>query len=267
MRRFRTVWGILALSLIALSLRSVIALTQGYQTADSGLKPGMAVSLNSSSTSAKQLVQRADYRSADKVLGISVSLDNSLVTAAAGEDTVYVANNGKAQAYLSDLNGIVKKGDSLALSPLAGILAKSGPNSEGTVGIALSDFPNNYQTISPLDTAGKTVHTKLALMPIDVNLIVPAQAPQQENWLERLGQTVTGRQVGSPRLATAALIFIVLIVIEGTIVYSAVSKSLISIGRNPLAGVQVRQQAMRSFGLALAFLLIGGAIIVVLLWL
>jgi len=242
------------------------ALAEGYVTYDTGLRQGMAVSLSPASSDKLNVVQRADFSHPEKVLGISAGITDSLITTVSSNSKIYVISSGDAQAYVSDINGAVKKGDLLSLSPLAGILMKNTDPSQGVEGTALADFPSSYQTISAHNSSGKTVTAKLALVPMNVQLVLPGST-SGNNFLGSLGRSITGRDVGAARMAAAATIFLVLLVIEGTMAYSTVHNSLVAIGRNPLAGNMVKNQAIRSFGIAAIFLLLGSSVISIILWL
>lgn len=254
------------LAVLALPLYRAAALTEGYGTNDSGLKQGMLVALGSESTSGQRLVERADYKHPEKVLGIAVGMKDTLLTFASPATKVFVATSGQAQAYVSDINGQPKKGDNLSLSPIAGILMKSNESTQGIAGVALADFPGSAQSLEAKDSRGKPVSVKLSLMPININLVLPAGGGGQ-GWLSYLGRSVTGHDVGSTRVISALGIFIILLVIEGSMIYATISRTITAIGRNPLASKQIVLQSLRSFGLAVVFLLIGGSVISIILWL
>ncbi len=257
---------LLLFSLIGVQMSHASALSEGYVTSDSGLKTGMVVALTDGGTAELKSVKRADYKDANFVVGISTDINSSLIAAVPFSSQVLVATNGQAETYVSDINGDVKRGDRLSLSPLAGILMKNTLPSEGIAGTALADLPSSAQTTDIKDAGGKTMHSKIAKLPVKIEITTPP-ATSSGSWLSQIGRYVTGREVSQIRVLAALLIFSVLLIVEGSLVHSIITNSLSAIGRNPLASSQVRLQALRSFGFALFILMLGGTAITIIMWL
>jgi hypothetical protein len=269
-------WLILPLVILILFVlggtRLTHSLSQGYSTQDSSLKKGMVVSLSSDSTQDHPAVQSADVTNVDKVVGMVVGMNDSLITVGSSSSQVYVTNTGQTAAYISDLNGAVKKGNLVSLSPLKGVLMKAGDTGTiGIIGTALEDFSlASAQTVTVNDSSGKPATVHVALTNMDINIkstTANAATTTSPNWIQKLGKSITGHNVSELRVVSALAIFVTLLVIEGTVIYSAISGSLISIGRNPLAKNQIFWQLVRSMSMATVALLAGGAVIVIILWL
>lgn len=248
-----------------------LALAQGYTTADSSLKQGMAVSVSPDSTENKPTVQAVNYENADKVIGIAVSLDEDLLAEVPLGSQVYVSRSGQVKAYVSDLNGAVKKGDLLTVSTLHGILMHSKDLSVTTVGTAVEDFDtNSAEVVQANDGEGAPITVKVSLLTINVDIKPPSPAAVAENsnnLLDKLSLSLTGHKINGLRVLTALAIFSTLLVIEGEIIYGTVTSSITALGRNPLAGTLIGRQSLRGIGIGLLILMIGTAAIGVLLWL
>jgi hypothetical protein len=265
-------WLFLPLAVLMLSAfggaRLAHSISQGYSTSDTTLKKGMVVSLSSDSTQDHPAVQSADVTNVDKIVGVVVGMNDTLITVGSATAQIYVATTGQLPAYVSDLNGLVKKGDLISLSPLKGVLMKADDNgSIGVMGTALEDYPlSSAQTVTVNDSSGKPATVHVGLVNVDINMKPTTVSTSSQNWLQRLGKSITGHNVSELRVVAALAIFVTLLVIEGTVIYSAVSGSLISMGRNPLAKNQILWQLVRSMGMAFVVLLAAGSVIAIILW-
>jgi hypothetical protein len=265
-------WLFLPLAVLMLSAfggaRLAHSISQGYSTSDTTLKKGMVVSLSSDSTQDHPAVQSADVTNVDKIVGVVVGMNDTLITVGSSTAQIYVATTGQLPAYVSDFNGSVKKGDLISLSPLKGVLMKADDNgSIGVMGTALEDYPlSSAQTVTVNDSSGKPATVHVGLVNVDINMKPTTVSTSSQNWLQRLGKSITGHNVSELRVVAALAIFVTLLVIEGTVIYSAVSGSLISMGRNPLAKNQILWQLVRSMGMAFVVLLAAGSVIAIILW-
>lgn len=250
-----------------------LALAQGYTTTDKQLKQGMVVSLSPGSNvhGSNIAVQAADYRNSKDVLGVAVAPTSGLIAEVPAGSQIYVEKSGAALAYVSDLNGDIKKGDYLTLSTLKGVLMRADNRSVTTVGTALEDFSAaSAQSVSATDKDGNPVNVHVALLNINVAIQPPTPvgtAQSTTNFLDKLGLTLTGHKINSLRVLAAIAVFSTLLVIEGEIIYGTVTSSIVAVGRNPLAKKLVGWQSLRGAGIGIAILTLGTAAIAVLLWL
>jgi hypothetical protein len=111
------------------------SIAQGYVTSDSNLATGMGASLGADGTTTSRVVERATLSNKGKFVGIVTTKDSNLVTLTNATANVVVTTSGEANAFLTDLNGVVKKGDFLVISPLDGILMKANGNDTNVVGL------------------------------------------------------------------------------------------------------------------------------------
>jgi hypothetical protein len=265
---------LVALLILAVNLAFpalVGAAAQGYNTSDKTIQKGMVVAVVSSSagaTSSSISVEKSSTSNADKTLGVVVDAKTDPVTVSATGDQIYVASTGTAQVYEADLNGTIKKGDLLAPSPIQGVLMKANQNATGILGVALQDAPiKATQTVKVKNDQGKEVSTKvgLVLLNMDVKFASNGQGDGQ-SLLQRIGQSIVRHPVSTAQVFVSLIIVSLLIVVEGGIIYGAVSSSIVSLGRNPLA----KQTIFRGLGqisiLVMAVLALGAGAIYLVLW-
>lgn len=252
---------------VAAGWSTAYGISRGYQTDDKGLQVGMVVafSLNSEGSSDNTKVERATRDSSDRVVGVVTTLENSLVTISSGSFNVLVEGEGQVDAYVSDINGEVKKGDSLVLSPLKGILMKSGNAPGNIIGIAAGEVTNKANYTYQDNDKSKETGVGLA----KITLTRPSSqsdAALNDSTLAKLGRSLAGRNISEARVVIALIIFVLVLIAEGGIIYGAVSSSITALGRNPLARATIRGELMRVILVAIVVLGAGvGAVYAVLL--
>lgn len=245
----------------------VSAVARGYATDDTALLPGMVVALSSAGTAEQPKVERATIESGDRTIGISVSVDESLLTTGAIGQQVYIQTDGEAEAFVSDINGAPKKGDLLAVSPLRGVLIKTGTNTGTIVGTALEDFDDGLASTQSIEKGGATLDVRVDKIRINLDRKATGQnGLETDSSLERLGQAIVGKEVGEIRVIVALIIFFIVLVAEGSIIYGAVSSAITSLGRNPLARKIIVKEMLRVVFIAAAVLVFGLASIYAILW-
>lgn len=239
------------------SVSTLAAITRGYNTDDDDLRPGMVASLSADSTPQNPKVERASRDEEGRVIGVITTPDDSLVTIGTAEQGIYVEVDGEVDAYVVDLDGDVQQGDLLALSPLRGILTKAAATSR-IIAIAVEDFNAEEAELYPVEDGGRTKDVRV--QQIKVNLdpkAIASLSGETESPLARLGRAIIGKDVGEIRVLIAMIIFFIVLVAEGTIIYGAISSAISSMGRNPLAGNIIRQELIRVLVIALAVLGLG----------
>jgi hypothetical protein len=245
-----------------------ISISQGYKTADKGLQTNMIAALGSESSDTNPIVERASESNRSKVVGIVTTLDASLLTLTSSEAKVHVATSGDALTYVADLNGSIKKGDFITISPISGVGMKASDTDTIIVGIALEAFNADTATpqqVSTTDGSGRTVllnKIKVSVEPHDRGL----DSAKDKPFLVLFGQSVTGKSVTQTQVMVALLIFFLLLVVEGSIIYGAVHSTIISIGRNPLARSALFKQLLQVSWLAMLVLIFGLGSIYAILW-
>lgn len=243
---------------------SSLALAQnfarGYVTDDPDLRPGMMVALSQTGSEDNPKVERASQENTARLIGVTTDGEENLVTLASGEQQAYVQSSGTVKAFVSDVAGDIKKGDALTVSPIKGVMMRAS-EATGRVGEALEDFPrDNAESQTITSTSGDRA-VLIGKMTVTLSNTLFGQ-PEKEDKLDKsqleiLGHAITGRDVGALQVVAALVIFIVVIVAEGAIIYGAVSSSIISLGRNPFSKGIIRSELFRVLGLAVIVLFIG----------
>lgn len=263
----------LALTVLGIFLVScgaqVTAIARGYSTDDEGLATGMVAALSESGDSE---VERADQSSGKRIVGVVTTTDSSSVTVASGDSQVLIESEGDVQAYISDIGGAVEKGDLLTLSPLRGILMKATDNATGSIiGVAAQDSSSVQETevtkymYSDGNTSKSTqiVKIKINLNKQGANTTGQSTEPSP---LSKIGESVTGKRVSDIRVLAALIIFILVLIAEGGIIYGAVTSAVTALGRNPLARKMIRREMLRIIIVAIGVLGVGLAAVYGILW-
>lgn len=250
--------------LVALVATPVSALTRSYATQDEGLKVGMVAALAEDAETER--VERADSDAPNRAIGIVVNVQSDTLSVVGGDDSgsVYVADNGMAQAYITDLNGLPEYGDLLTPSPLAGILMKATEGSEGIVGMLVASFPENAEVVE-VEASGSNKEAKVGIA--KVNMDVKATSKNSSvDFLERLGENIVGRKVTALQVMFAIIIMLLVIVVVGGIIYAAVSNYMTAVGRNPLAKGILKRGLINASVLVFAVIAVGMIAIYLVLW-
>ncbi len=266
--KFSIVTGLLAgIIFIFCSVPTLAAITRGYGTDDTRLKPGMVVALSQSSTPEDPKVEAASVDQIERVIGVATTIDESLVTISSGEQASYVESDGEVGAFVVNLNGEIRYGDLLTLSPIKGILAKAS-SSQPIVAIALEDFASDKsETYIIQDGAGtKNVLIQRLRVNLDRKAYANLDSLKEKSMLTDIGRALIGKDVGEIQMIIALIIFFIVLVAEGTILYGAISSAISSLGRNPLAKNIIRRELIRVLFIAMAVLALGVAAIYAVLW-
>lgn len=230
---------------------------RGYVTRDDQLRPGMVVGLSTTDDGGQAAVERATRENSDKIIGVSAESGDTLVTIASGEQQVYVQTSGEVVAFVSDINGQVHKDDNLTISPLKGVLMRSDSTTP-TIGLALENFKAETGEMQEVTAPSGIKMASVGKIRITLDPLLANQKTQTvPSPLERLGQAVAGRKVEEIQVVVALIIFLVVLVAEGSIIYGAVSSGLISLGRNPMAKSAIKSELVRVVGVAMIVLFVG----------
>lgn len=249
-----------------LSNAAAEAVARGYVSGDPSLRPGMAVSLiESAAGNAKSTVTGATRDKLDKVVGIATTVDNSLVTVGSSDAQIYVETDGAVDAYVSDVNGLPKKGDQLTISPVKGVLMLS-PNASMAVAIAGADLDTaTAETYNLEGSSPKTTKIGLVKVNLDAKGLGRA-ADNSTSPLASIGRTITGKDVSDVRVLVSLVVFLLVLLSEGSILYGAISSAMKSVGRNPLAKTAITKELVRVALIAVGVLVLGVGAVCALLW-
>lgn len=268
LKKYLNILSILTIGLLssAALFQTAAAIARGYNTNDTGLQTGMAVVISTESSDSSQ-IERATQDASQRVVGIVTTIDDSLVTVTSSSTKVLVESEGEVEAYTTDMNGEVKKGDSLVLSPLKGILMKGTDASATVIGVASADFSSASPEDYTIADDSKTKTVKIAKVKVNLNhQSVTSNIDKTDSSLSRIGRRVAGKDISEIRILVALIMFFLIMVVEGSILYGGISSSISALGRNPLARKIIRQELFRVVSIAIGVLLIGLGAIYSIVW-
>lgn len=214
-------------------------------------------------------VELAGQGNANRVVGVTSGQKEGLLTFSSKDSDIYVATSGPAPVYVSDLNGEIKKGDYVTASPIKGVGMAADDQTSFVLGTALEDYDVNKatETASVANLQGSKSDVKIGKIQVEVDPrnITVGESNQRQVFVSFLGEAVAGRPVSQTQVIVALLLFFILLILEGSILYGSIYSSVISIGRNPLARRAVYKNLAQVAGIAITVLLVGlGAIYIVL---
>ena len=185
------------------------------------------------------------------MVGVAVASDDSLLAVDADSGRTQVATSGSADVLVSTLNGDIKVGDQIAVSPFNGVGIKAVPGSH-IIGQAQVGFNGGQgaitQTVTDRDGKEKEIKVGLVTVNISVGTDTTSGGGEDLNALQRAAQSLTGHTVSTTRVIIALVVAVVTLMILITLIYGSIYSSIISIGRNPLAKYAV----FRTLGSVLA---------------
>lgn len=233
------------------------AVIEGF-TANEPLQRGMIVT-NVKDDNTK--IEAVTTESIDRIKGVVVEPNDSPVTLSSGGDQTYVATTGNFVALVSDETGPIKTGDFITISSLHGIGMKATEKQPFVLGRAVGEFDGSGSTILGSTTAGDK---KINFGRIEVNIAISKNPIERETdetgllqVLRQISATITSKPVSPFKLYLAAGIFLIAAIISGTMLYSGIRNSLISIGRNPLSKKAILRGMIQVIVMALIIFLTG----------
>ncbi len=213
-------------------LTHAATVSQGYNTSQS-LPAGSVVSLENGS------LVLANNQNGGSLLGVVVTPGDYLVNLDANK-TAQVVSSGTAITLVSDINGQISIGDKITLSPIEGVAMKATESGK-VLGIAQTalNSSNSIQTTQVKDKYGqeKTIH--IGSVSADISIVDyqlgAGGTTALVAGLQSIASSASGKQVTPIRAILAALVLILALIISVIVLYSSVSSSIRSIGRNPLS--------------------------------
>lgn len=239
-------------------------LTPQPYTSDVRLKAGTVVQVDEESSSK---VIAATQDKLEKAFGVIVTSNNLpiAISTNVGANQVFVATNGSRQALVTNENGPINAGDSLALSSLSGTLMKATHKQRILFGKALASFDGKNNTIGTTtlkDTKGNA-HQQIGIgvIPVAIEIMknpedksTEANLPEQ---LQRLGQQIAEKPVSQIRIYISMAIVTITIIISLVLLYAGVRSAIVSIGRNPLSKKSILRGLLQVILTSVLVLIIG----------
>ena len=235
-------------------------ISHSYHSTDS-ITNGSLVSLDSAHT---DYVIAANSNNGKRLVGVAVASNESLLAVDPTSGSIQVAISGEATTLVSTLNGEIKVGDQIAVSPFNGVGMKASPGSS-IIGLSQGDFNNQSSGATPQNVVDKNGHSQqIQVGYVQVSLSVGTAASSSQadlNGVQRLARNLTGHAVSTPRIVLSLVVALTSLLALITLVYASIYASIISIGRNPLA----RYAVFRTLGsvLGMAALIAGVAAVII----
>ena len=256
-------------SLVALGLAPVWAasanISHSYQSTTS-ITDGSLVSLDSQH---QDYVVPANTANDVKLFGVAVGANDSLMAVDTIPGSVQVATSGTAPTLVSTIDGDIKIGDPIGVSPFNGVGIKALPGSR-IIGLAQTAFNRGTQGATAeqvRDKSGKT--SSITIGYARVNIAIGTNATvlvaSNLNSLQKAAKTLTGHTVSADRVAISLAIAVIAMLALIVLIYASIYGSIVSIGRNPLAKYAVFRTLGSVLGLALLTVVISGVTIFFLL--
>jgi hypothetical protein len=215
--------------------------TQGF-SADKQIIRGSVVAIDETDPSKVEIVD--DSRIED-IHGVVVRANDSPLTLTSDRTGVFVTTTGKYDVLVADINGVIKQGDDLTISSIKGVAMLSDPDHVTLIGTALEDFDVSDPATPVLDTFKATdnsdneVAISIGRIQVEVGIKPNPNArrvQQVPQFLASIAEAITGNsEISAFRIYAALLVLILASGIAGSLLYSAVRNSIVSIGRNPLS--------------------------------
>jgi hypothetical protein len=152
--------------------------------------------------------------------------------------TVEVVTLGTVPTLISDINGSVKRGDPITLSPFPGTGMKRVQTGR-IIGVAQGDLGSaaNITTQTVKTSGGGTKSTQIGLLPVALSSgSESSNFGNIPSWIRGLANGVAGHQVSDFRVIVAMIIFTAAFVWTIILIYSGVVGGILATGRNPLSG-------------------------------
>jgi hypothetical protein len=234
------------ISLLTLPVQAA-NISQAYQS-DTEILVGSIVSIDPDRA---DNVEPANTTNGSRLLGVAVGKDDTLLAVDAKAGAVQIATNGTVNVLVSTLNGEVKAGDQVAVSPFNGIGMKAEAGSH-VIGLAQTTLgASGLSSQQVTDKSGRNREVKVGSVRISIAISVnnTGVGSGKINSLQRLARNLTGRTISTARIVLSMIIAVVALITLATLIYGSIYGSIISVGRNPLAKYAILRMLFSVLGL------------------
>ncbi len=224
---------------VSVAQNSGPTVTQGYGT-DALLQRGMIVGLVKDNPRKVKAINADEF---EILHGVVITANESTVLLGAEDEQVYVASGGRFPALVSSQNGNIAVGDYVSLSSVDGIGMKAGDYEPVILGKAINSFDASNtndvkSTITVKDSGGQEKQLAIGIVTVDITIGKNPMLKSNNDLptaLKRASEAIAGKPVSPIRVYISLAVLVVVAAISGSLIYSAVRSSVISIGRNPLS--------------------------------
>jgi len=213
-------------------------LVRSYGT-DATIRQGMILALDAKNPSK---VDPLTANNSNDMFGVAIAPSDAPITVSgAGGAQVYVATSGQYDVLVSNQNGVIKAGDYISISALNGVGMKALDNQPTVLGRAAADLASNNVLQSGVEVktdAGDQV-VSIGVVPVTIAIGTNPNAGHGTGnlpgFLQVASNSIADKPVAASRIYLSVAILVLTAFIAGSILYSGVRGSILSIGRNPLA--------------------------------
>ena len=256
MSRTKLLFGVVGVTLYVMGLSPVSAssanISHSYGSKDS-ITNGSLVSLDPLHPN---YVVLANSSNSQQLLGVAVATNDSLLAVSISTESgmVQVATSGTASTLVSSVNGPIKVGDMVSVSPFNGVGMKASSGTQ-IIGLAQTSFSDStVGSVSEQVTDKKGSISQIRVGYIKLGIAIGSSSTSgdstQLNVLQRLVKSSTGHTVSIMRAIIGFIVAIVSSLAIVVLIYASIYGSIISVGRNPLAKYAVFRSLATVFGMA-----------------
>lgn len=240
-------------------------ISHSYKSATTVVK-GSLVSLDPTRTN---YIQPANTGNGSRLLGIVVASNDSLLAVNDSSGSAQVATSGNATMLASTLNGDLKLGDQVSVSPFNGVGMKAAPGAE-VIGLAQTQLDASTpgvsrQTVTDREGKQRQIEVGLIQVSVDIRDNPVNQGSSQLAGLQKLVRNITGRTVSTTRIFAAMGVAVISMLALVTLIYASIYSSILAVGRNPLAKYAVFRTLWSVVAVAVLAALISGLVLFMLL--
>lgn len=217
-------------------------------------------------TGLKNTVATANSSNQHGLIGVKQASNGSLLAINPSSTTIQVAISGSAETLVSTINGNIKQGDYVAVSPFGGMGMESSPG-DYDIGIAISSFNSKSSGAKEqrvTNKNGQSTEVWTGEIPVSIAIGFNSGGNANLNGLQKLASSITGHVISTGRIIAALILAVLAFATIVTLSYAATYGSIISIGRNPLAKYEIIK-GLRSITLALVGVAVVSSLLIYLL--
>lgn len=249
--------------LVLLSLGGPVSaqtVTQGYSS-DKVLQRGTLVSLDAGDTNK---VVAATKDNQELLHGVVVAPNDSTFTLSDDQQKTFVATVGRFDALVSTEAGVVQPGDFLTVSSISGIAMKAGDSDAYAIGKAIEGFNGEANSVGSeelTDSLNNKNTVSIGRIAVDISVgFNPLLRPKDSSlpeFLQKATESIAGKPVSPIKVYLGLFIILSAASIAGSLLYSGVRSSVISIGRNPLSKKSITKSLVQIILTSIIIFLIG----------
>lgn len=209
------------------------AISSGFRSSDTNLVQGSIVSTLANDAAAIEL---ATIESSQRLAGV-VSSEALLKLSHDQALPVQVVTGGTTLVLVADINGSIRAGDKITISPFNGV-GMLATNDGQIIGTALESFDQaSASRREATDRSGKVQTVHINTIPVHIS-VTAYTAPSNQfipPFLTAIATNIAGRPVPALRIVLGLILILLAFSSIFVLIYTSVRASMVSLGRNPLA--------------------------------